>query len=153
MLGKIFPWLLIGLALWYLPDIYLFANNASNALFKEAIVQRSARIEVKVVKPQKYLPVKYAVLFAGVEGLRIELFNGDIHFEHSQVVKDGSAIFDGIALGTYDVRVGAVGERTDEEIREFQKSGESVFENRDLLATTVKHIEVKGDTFVVPILQ
>jgi len=155
MIKKILPYVLVVLALWYFPDFYLFSKNASNYIYKEAIIRESNKVEVKVVRPISFFPKKYAVFNSGEKGLRVELVSYTKSYSRSVLVRidEGTALFTDIPADTYYIHVGKEVNFFPEDFRLVESKGDSVFTPTELYPISLQTVTIKGDTFLAPIIQ
>jgi hypothetical protein len=154
MFQKILPFLLIAIGLWYLPEIYLFTHNVSSAVYQETQNKTSFTVDFKVAKPVPYIPAKFSILGSGIDKVRVELNGVTDSFVLSNVTDEyGNTTLDYIPKGTYSVRIGREVSYSPTEIRTIEASGQSVFEDSELLNSSVTQIDVSKDMYVVSVVK
>jgi hypothetical protein len=153
MFRKVLPYVLFGLFVWYLPDLFLGSKNLSNYLFREATAVPTQNVQIKVVRKSPYFPEKYAVLGSGVPGLRVELMDVSKDTVMSTVTDgDGLALFPQLSDGTYQINIGKEVEFTPEDIYAIEHKGMSIFEPGTTFKTTIPIVTITRDVYLSPVI-
>jgi hypothetical protein len=154
MFKKIFPFLIIGIGLWYLPESFAFVRNLAATIFQEAGNRTEYTIELKLSEQIPYLPEKFGALGAGVEGYRVELNSLDEDFVRSGKTDElGTVRIEGMRAGKYRVRVAKEVVFSDNEIAYIESAGESAIDESSLLSVFPSDVVIAKDQYISAVIR
>lgn len=152
MLKNLIIFFCLGLFLWFLPEMVMFTRKISDYVYQEAANNVTRRVEVKVVEPFFNMPDKFALLNRGIADVRVELVNAEGRASGVATDKNGSALFDGLGQGMYQVRLGSVREYSNADLRRYESYGDSLIMDNEVIPAKPQELSIQQDSFYVVII-